>query len=323
MRRRCALGRSGDCFERRRAMVDVSVVIPTRDREPLLRTAVASALAQHGVTVQVVVIDDGSVRPVELGGWAGVTVARHPTPRGVGAARNTGIARARGTWIAFLDDDDVWAPGKLARQLTVATQTDRDWAYAGYVDVDARLRLLGGLPPAAPNEVLDQLPRHNAVPAGASNVVVRSATLARAGGFDDRLGLHEDWDLWIRLARLSPPACVPDPLVALRWHEGNVSSQLTGMQRMLHDLPLIAARHQIPVDYPRHLRWAAWTALSAGRRRDAVRWYLSAAARGDLRSLGRATVAAARPTTAQRRTTAAAESNGWAGAADTWLAELR
>jgi glycosyltransferase involved in cell wall biosynthesis len=302
-------------------MVDVSVVIPTRDRPALLATAVRCALAQEGVTVEVIVVDDGSARAVAAETSRGpgrLVLRRHPESRGVSAARNTGIAGAAGDWVAFLDDDDVWAPTKLAGQLAAARQADRSWAYAGYVDVDSALRLVGGLPPPDPDEVMDRLASHNSVPAGASNVVVRSTALARAGGFDVGLRVHEDWDLWIRLARTGPPACVPEPLVALRWHPGNVSAR---MEPMLRDLPQIAHRHRIPVDYPRHLRWAAWTALTEGRRGAAARWYLSAAARGDLPSLGRAAVALARPQAAVSR--ADRPLGSWARRAEEWLRDLR
>src|SRR5829696_7360010 len=265
-------------------MVDVSVVIPTRDRPAWLATAVRCVLAQDGLTVEVIVVDDGSAPAVEPDSSAGRTpvVLRHPEPRGVSAARNTGIARAGGEWIAFLDDDDLWAPRKLADQLAAAMRADRGWVYAGSVDVDADLELVGGAPPPGPDEVMDELASHNSVPGSASNVVVRSTVLAGVGGFDESLAVHEDWDLWIRLARTGPPAAVPQPLVALRWHAGNASAQ---MEPMLRNLPRIAQRHQIPVDYPRHLRWAAWTAMAEGRRGTAARWYLTAATRP--RSAGR------------------------------------
>ena len=102
----------------------VSVVIPTRDRWPLLATTLASALGQDGVALEVVVVDDGSataapvVPPFDD---PRVRIARNDRSLGVAGARNRGIEAARGEWIAFLDDDDVWAPAKLRRQLDAAT----------------------------------------------------------------------------------------------------------------------------------------------------------------------------------------------------------
>lgn len=301
-------------------MVDVSVVIPTRDRDALLATAVECALGQVGVRAEVIVVDDGSTRPVAAGTRAGreLVVLRHPEPRGVSAARNTGIARAAGQWVAFLDDDDVWAPTKLARQLAAAAGAGRHWAYAGCVDVDRNLDLVGGTPPPEPDEVVARLPTHNSVPGSSSGVVVRSTVLRRAGGFDESLRVHEDWDMWLRLARTGPPAGVPEPLVGLRWHAGNASARPASM---LRELPRMARRDGVSVDYPRHLRWAAWTAMAAGRRGTAARWYLSAATRGDLPSLGRAAVALARPQVASVR--AGHPVGSWARGAEEWLRDLR
>ena len=105
--------------------VEVTVVIPTRDRGHLLPRSLRSALAQRDVTLEVVVVDDGSVPPAAhnkvvarvCATDARVRVLRHMTPKGVSAARNSGIEAATGRWIAFLDDDDIWAPQKLASQL--------------------------------------------------------------------------------------------------------------------------------------------------------------------------------------------------------------
>jgi hypothetical protein len=303
-------------------MPDVSVIIPTLNRPALVDTAIRSALRQQGVSVEVIVIDDGSL-------LAPSSALMKPDPRltwhrksrgGVGAARNAGIARATGTWVAFLDDDDVWAPGKLMTQLRCAVETGRQWAYGGYVDVDANLRLLGGLPPPDPDQLMETLDGHNCMPAGASNVIVRSDALARVGGFDEDLVVHEDWDLWLRLRDQGPPARAGQPLVGLRWHEGNVSYHVAAMLRYL---PLIAERHGIQVDYPRHLRWAAWTALSADRRVDAARWYLAAAAHGDLSSLLRAAAACLAPRSVWRSRQAHESLGSWALDAEEWLRELR
>ena len=90
---------------------EVTVVIPTSNRWQLLSTcALASADAQVDVDHEVIVVDDGSSdeTPARLAERHDVRVVRHRTRLGVSRARNSGIAAARGEWIAFLDDDDLW-----------------------------------------------------------------------------------------------------------------------------------------------------------------------------------------------------------------------
>ena len=98
--------------------------------------------------------------------------------------RNRGIAAARGAWMAFCDDDDLWSPEKLAHQLAAAERARADWAYAGDVNVDDGLRVLSGGRPPDPAAVVALLPRWNPISSGGSNVVVRSELLAAVGGFD-------------------------------------------------------------------------------------------------------------------------------------------
>jgi glycosyltransferase involved in cell wall biosynthesis len=99
--------------------VRVSGVIPVRDRAALVGRAIDSALAQQSVAFELIVVDDGSkdATPAVLAGYGERIVAVSQPPTGRSAARNAGIARARGEWIAFLDSDDAWLPDKLARQL--------------------------------------------------------------------------------------------------------------------------------------------------------------------------------------------------------------
>jgi glycosyltransferase involved in cell wall biosynthesis len=302
--------------------MDVSVVIPTRDRPELLALTLRTALWQEGVSTEVLVVDDGA-RPdtetlVRQLGEERVRLVRNTGPAGVSGARNTGIAAARGGWIAFLDDDDLWAPSKLAMQLASAQDVSAGWAYGGDVSVDHMLRVRVGAPPPSPEVVVAGLRRHNAVPAGASNVVVRRDVLEAVGGFDPQLRTSEDWDLWIRLSRSGLPACVRRPLVALRMHAGMASR---AVDQMLADVQLIARRHGIPVDYARHERWAAWMCLQAGRRVMAMRHYARAAAGGDLGSLGRAAVGLLYPGVARVRT--GEPTNAWCVEAQGWLEALR
>jgi glycosyltransferase involved in cell wall biosynthesis len=304
----------------------VSVVIPTRNRCRRLEVAVRSALAQQDVDLEVLIVDDGSTDATERM----VTSIADPRIRflkravsgGVSAARNVGIADAKGRWIAFLDDDDVWAPTKLTRQLDVMARGGRMWSYTGEVMVDGELKIFAGGPPPPPDEVVRQLQRHNSVPGSASSVVVHADTLSEAGSFDPGLTSSEDWDMWIRLARGGPPDWVSSPLVAVSYHRQNASGD---MAAMLQQLDVVAERHGITVDRVRHLRWAAWRALQEDRRADAVGLYGRAIRAGDVGSIGRAMVAVLRPSYANRRTRPddpANEHDPWILEARVWLDAL-
>jgi glycosyltransferase involved in cell wall biosynthesis len=267
-------------------VTEVSVVIPTHNRCQLLELTLRSAFAQRNVAFEVVVVDDGSTddtcRLLRSFGDR-VRVVRHERPGGVSAARNHGIAEARSRWVAFLDDDDLWAPDKLAYQLEALRCSDRRWAYAGAVDITTNHRVLAGEAPAPPERVVKELMATNMIPAGASNVIVLKDWLPAPPVFDGSLYHSADWDLWIRLARQGPPAWVPKPLVAYRFHAGSASLDLPGM---FAETDEIERRHGAVVnrnDFNRHL---GRLAKRAGWSRAALRHYSRAAA-GDRRYLVR------------------------------------
>lgn len=214
-----------------------------------------------------------------------IRVVRNATSLGESGARNRGVDEAAADWIAFLDDDDVWAPDKLVLQLDGLRETGREWAYGGDVIVDLDLNVLYGSPPPSPELVAKSLVRYNSIPSGASNVIVSAELLARVGPFDPTLRRTPDWDMWLRLLRVGLPAVVPRPLVANCVHRGNVSRDMSVLFR---ELDVITARHRIPVDRAKHYRWAAWSSRMDGRRADAVRYYAHAVMAGDVSSIGRA-----------------------------------
>jgi glycosyltransferase involved in cell wall biosynthesis len=298
----------------------VSVVVPTRNRARLLQRTLQSVLNQSTGDLEVIVVDDGSTdnpQAISAASDPRVTVLRNPETTGVSRARNRGIAAARGEWIAFCDDDDLWAPTKLQEQLTAAGRAGADWAYTGDVNVDDDLRVLSGGPPPDPAAVLALLPRANPLASGGSNVVVRSTILAKVGGFDATLRRTEDWDLWIRIARTGPPAYVPRPLVAYRFHRGNV---VWDPREMVNEARQIATRYGYPVDVTAMQRRAAWAALRGGRRLVAVRYYALAVAGGDLRSVGRAAVALVHPAIGTNRLFALlGRDANWIADAERWL----
>lgn len=301
-------------------MTLVSVVVPTRNRASLLGRTLRSVCAQQAVDIEIVVVDDGSTDETAAAAASAdprVRVIRTAHPSGVSAARNRGIAAARGDWIAFCDDDDLWSPGKLAAQLAIAEDARVGWVYSGDVNVDDTLRVLSGTPPLSPHEVMRTLRRRNPLSSGGSNVLVRADLLAAIGGFDPDLRRTEDWDLWLRLASTGRPACVCRPHVAYRFHQMNIAPDVDSM---VAEPRRLARRYNIPVDIAAMHRRAAWTALRAERRGPAVRHYAMAAARGDLRSLARIAFALLSPNVEQNAMFGLLPRDpAWVAEAERWL----
>jgi glycosyltransferase involved in cell wall biosynthesis len=265
---------------------EVSVILPTHDRIAWLRQSLRSVLWQKDVDLEVIVVDDGSTEEtgrfiVSLGDPR-IVLIRHDRSQGVSAARNHGAEEATGQWLAFLDDDDVWGPEKLSRQLQAAKATGRRWVYTGSVNVDDTLRILGGKPPPTPDEVLQLIYRQNVIPGGGSNVAVRRDELERAGPFDLRLKNTEDWEMWMRFASQGPPAYVSEPLVAYRLHAANASLDV---KAVFEGIDLIERRHGIKVARGVVHRWIAASFLRTGKRANALRHFALAAVDGELRGV--------------------------------------
>ena len=211
----------------------VSIVLPTFDRLPLLREAVASVLAQSRGDWELIIVDDGS-----RDGTAGyvdslhdsrihlVSVAHDGNPARL---RNLGIARARAPWVAFLDSDDLWSPEKLASQLgAVGERPECGWTYTAYALIDDEGRELPPeqYPPfqARSGNIVCELLTHDARVA-CPTALVRRSVLTSVGGFDESLAFSEDFDLWLRLAAVSPALALAQRLSSVRLHAGNNTRQ--------------------------------------------------------------------------------------------------
>ncbi len=112
-------------------LTKVSVVIPTYNGAAEVRRAIDSALAQDGCEVEVIPVNDGSTDDTKtvLDSYGDRIKAVHQKNSGPAATRNAGIAAATGEWVAFLDHDDYWKPGKLKAQLEAAARTNADVIY--------------------------------------------------------------------------------------------------------------------------------------------------------------------------------------------------
>jgi glycosyltransferase involved in cell wall biosynthesis len=245
-------------------------------------------MGQEDADVEVVVVDDGSTDGTAAGvaalGDSRIRLVRHGNPRGVARARNAGVEAAVGEWIAFLDDDDVWAPRKLRIQLDAAAEAGASFAYGGAAALAEDRSWVYSLAPPDPDTLASTLLRRNVLWGGCSNVVVRTDVVRRLGGFDERLFQLTDWDLWIRLSQATRAAAYPDVLVGCIEHRR--SMLLTTEANIFAELAYIETKHRaardaasVDLDRRTFTRWVALGHRRAGRRFRASRLYLSGAFR--------------------------------------------
>lgn len=215
---------------------DVSVIIPAWNAEATLRETVTSVTRQSHTALEIFIVDDGSTdRTADIASDLAsadprITLIRQDNA-GVAAARNAGLARARGVWAAWLDADDLWHPAKIARQLAAAAQAGQPpaFVYTGYRMVDADGRIF-----RAPRTLAD-ISGHTLCRQIATTYFTHPSSLmapvalARAGGGHDpglrAAGMEgaEDMLLQLRLAMQGPAVFVPGALVGYRIHSTNMS----------------------------------------------------------------------------------------------------
>ncbi len=242
------------------------MIIPTHDRAPVITRAVDSVLAQDGADLEVIVVDDGSTddtRHVLRSRYAGDdrVVCVFQEQAGVAAARNAGLARARGELVAFLDSDDRWQPGKLALQLACLARVPEAgmiWTEmravdgagdivpgsslrsiftfrAGFEELFAHRIPLGEIVDGATGtlywgDVYDGMVVGNLVLPSAA--ILTRARLAAVGGYDEKLAVAgEDFDFFLRTCRAGPVAFIDVPTVL---KQGERADALTHPSKRLY-----------------------------------------------------------------------------------------
>jgi glycosyltransferase involved in cell wall biosynthesis len=252
---------------------DISVAIPSSGRWPLLARALRSALAQTIREVEVIVALDTPRTEEASAEVLGACDRRarfvRPERRGLSHARNAAIDAARGEWIAFLDDDDLWAPTKLDRQLHAAGE-HAEFVYGAALVVNSDLEPLETREAPSPAELPRALLGQNAIPAGASNVLVNADVLRRCGAFDPQFRHLADWDLWIRLASCAQAAAVPEVIVAHVRHADSMLFRAGGsrkeFKRLVRKHGRYAAELGEPFDDRVLLGWLQTRHEAAGHR---------------------------------------------------------
>ncbi len=216
-------------------MPKVSVIIPTYNRLSMLKEAVDSVLAQNFEDMELIVVDDGSTDGTveEMKRYGGrVKFFQYSESRGVSAARNRGILRARGKYIAFLDSDDLWVKGKL--KIQVAFLDDNPHYPVCYTD-EIWIRKGKRVNPMLKHAKYSGWIFEKCLPLciiSPSSVMMRRKLFSRVGLFDEALAVCEDYDFWLRVSARFPIFFINRKLIVKRGgHPDQLSQRSWGNDR--------------------------------------------------------------------------------------------
>jgi glycosyltransferase involved in cell wall biosynthesis len=216
-------------------MPNISVIIPTYNATKTVLATIASVQAQTYRDIEIIVINDGSTDNLLEYLAPTVTDARvkiysYPNA-GLPVARNRGIARSTGEYIAFVDADDLWTPDKLELQLQALEANPQaglaySWTY--FMEEDGE-RYHTDRPIWFQGNVLKDLMLWNFLCHG-SNPLIRRSVIESVGEFDPTLPSAEDWDYWLRIAAQWEFALVPQPQIYYRQSGGAMSAKVEVME---------------------------------------------------------------------------------------------
>jgi glycosyltransferase involved in cell wall biosynthesis len=213
----------------------VSVIIPTYNRLPMLKEAMDSVLTQKIEDLELIVVDDGSTdgtteKIKQYGGR--VKLLQHSENRGVSAARNRGILRSSGKYIAFLDSDDLWMKGKL--KIQVAFLDDNPHYPLCYTD-EIWVRKGKRVNPKLKHAKYSGWIFEKCLPLciiSPSSVIMRKTLFSKVGLFDEALPVCEDYDFWLRVSARFPVFFIHRKLIIKRGgHPDQLSQRSWGNDR--------------------------------------------------------------------------------------------
>jgi glycosyltransferase involved in cell wall biosynthesis len=207
----------------------VTVIIPSFNAAKYVAQAVESALSQQGVPLEVIVIDDGStddtLRVLE-GFGPRIQVVRQDRA-GPYRARNLGAQMAKGSWLALLDADDDWLPGKLAAQLALV-DGETDLVYTdrlNFGDYDRTTERQSDSVRLWEGDIFEPLLMGNFITL--SSVLMRRTAFENLGGFQTARRGVQDWDMWLRFAASGRKVRLcKDPLTRYRFHGEQMTNDL-------------------------------------------------------------------------------------------------
>jgi len=212
----------------------VSVIMPVYNREEYVGYAISSILDQTYSNVEVVAVNDGSTdRSLQIlrefeDKYPGKVVVIDQANQGQVASRNNAISQAKGRYIAFLDSDDLWQPTKLEKQMPLFNDVvGLVYCAVDNINEDGEKIDTELCESDCRGDIYPKLLVSNRMTGG--TVVVRRDVIDKVGVFDTDFPAAENWDLWIRVCKVSEADFVNEPLVQYRFHPGNMSKDQTLM----------------------------------------------------------------------------------------------
>jgi GT2 family glycosyltransferase len=211
------------------ARPSVTVIVAVHNAELYIAETLDSIRSQTFRDFEVIVVDDGSTDRTPQ------VVARYPEVRyirqsnqGQPVARNVGIKAALGTYVAFLDADDLWLPDKLAKQIGyLLKHPEAVWIYTDAVVFDSvkstTIARIGEKHKLCDGMILRQLLLDAFI--SSPTPVIRRSIFEDLGMFEENPSLRfgEDWNMWLRVAEKYPVAVIPDVLALIRVHGANMT----------------------------------------------------------------------------------------------------
>jgi glycosyltransferase involved in cell wall biosynthesis len=227
----------------------VSVIIPTYNREKIITRAIDSVFAQTYQDFEIIVLDDGSQDNTKavVEGYGTKVHYFYQNNKGIAGARNAGMHQAAGEYIAFLDSDDYWLPGKLERQMALFSEHPEYGMAAcqcGSVQIDGTYREKNR--PGKSGWILYDLFNKNFI--RTSSAVITRTCLEKVGGFDEALREGEEYDYWLRIAAEFAVGFINEPLtVYVDNTDGMSTDSLTGRLHRLKVLEKNYLKKKIPL----------------------------------------------------------------------------
>ena len=210
----------------------ISVIIPTYNRTHCLGRSVQSVLNQTHTNLEIIIVDDGSIDDTEglVASWTDARLCYiKQANQGPSAARNNGVANAKGDIIAFHDSDDEWVENKIEKQL----EYWRSHPECGLIYSAYEIKLPSGdcytIPPKGEwgnlsGDIYSRILLQNTI--GAPTVLMNKRVFQEVGGFDESMRILEDWDFDLKVDKKYQIGFVPEVLFKVAGSEGGVSSNL-------------------------------------------------------------------------------------------------